>query len=135
MSKDASAKGKSSRAKGARGERELVRWFRDELGIVGASRNLQQYAEAKLGDLIIGPFCIEAKNHKRLSVGAWWKQAAEQAKKAGAIPVLAYRVAGVKFGWRFVLPHTSAQGEWSFEYEYTMDVGPACFAMIVRESL
>lgn len=134
MSKDASAKGKSSRAKGARGERELVRWFRDELGIM-ATRNLQQYAESQLGDIVIGPFCIEAKNHKRLSVRAWWKQAAAQAKKADAIPVLAYRVAGVKFGWRFVLPHTSAQGEWSHDFEFTVDVGPACFAMIVREAL
>lgn len=130
---DASAKGRSNRNKGSRGEREVVKWLRDELGIVGASRNLQQYAQAQLGDILIGRFCIEVKNHKKLSVRQWWKQAAEQAKKADAIPVLAYKVARV--GWRFVVPHTSAEGEWRHDYEFTMDVGPALFALIVRESM
>ncbi len=132
MSKDASARGRSNRNKGCGGEREVCRFLTDETGIK-ASRNLKQYQEAQHGDIIFGPFCIEVKNHKRRSVRAWWRQAVESAKRIGKIPALAYKVHGI--GFRYVVPHTSAQGEWSHDYEYTIDVGPACFAMIVREAL
>lgn len=133
MSKDASARGRSNRNRGAAAERELARWIRDELGI-DVSRQLKQFQEAQHFDLTpVGPFGIECKYHARLNVRDWWKQAASSAKASGLVPVVAYKVA--RKGWRFVLPHTSAQGEWSHDYEYTVDVGPACFAMIVREAL
>ena len=130
---DASARGRSNRNRGAAAERELARWIKDELGIE-VSRNLKQYQRTQEGDLTpLGPFLLEVKYHARINVRDWWRQAVESAKKADAIPVVAYKVA--RKGWRFVLPHTSAQGEWSHDYEYTVDVGPACFAMIVREAL
>ena len=111
----------------------MARWIRDELGI-DVARNLKQMQQAQEGDLTpVGPFLIECKYHARLNVKDWWRQAVEQSKKAGAIPVVAYKVA--RKGWRFLLPHTSAQGEWSHDYEFTVDVGPACFAMIAREAL
>jgi Holliday junction resolvase len=85
----------------------------------------------------LGPFLLEVKYHARINVRDWWRQAVESAKKAGAIPVVAYKVA--RKGWRFVLPYVSHHAEisfaWRYDYEYTMDVGPACFALIVRESL
>lgn len=133
MSKDASARGRSNRNRGAAAERELARWIKDELG-VEVSRNLKQYQRSQEGDLTpLGPFLLEVKYHARLNVRDWWKQAVVSAKACGLIPVVAYKVA--RKGFRFVLPHTSAQGEWSHDYEYTVDVGPACFAMIVREAL
>ena len=133
MTKDASARGRSNRNRGAAAERELARWIKDELG-AEVSRNLKQYQRSQEGDLTpLGPFLLEVKFHARLNVRDWWKQAVVSAKACGLIPVVAYKVA--RKGWRFVLPHTSAQGEWSFDFEFTMDVGPACFAMIAREAL
>jgi Holliday junction resolvase len=130
---DASARGRSNRNRGAAAERELARWIRDELGI-DTSRQLKQYQQAQHFDLTpVGPFGIEAKYHARINVKDWWRQAVVSAKASSLIPVVAYKVA--RKGWRFVLPHTSAQGDWSHDYEFTVDVGPACFAMIVRESL
>ena len=130
---DASARGRSNRQRGASAERELARWIKDELG-VEVSRNLKQYQRSQEGDLTpLGPFLIECKYHARLNVRDWWRQAVVQAKVAELIPVVAYKVA--RKGWRFVLPHTSAQGEWRHDYEYTIDAGPALFALIVRESL
>jgi len=133
VSKDASARGRSNRNRGAAAERELARWIRDELGI-DVSRQLKQFQEAQHFDLTpVGPFGIEAKYHARINVKDWWKQAVVSAKASSLIPVVAYKVA--RKGWRFVLPHTSAQGDWSHDYEFTVDVGPACFAMIAREAL
>jgi Holliday junction resolvase len=130
---DASARGRSNRNRGAAAERELARWIRDELGI-DVSRQLKQFQEAQHFDLTpVGPFGIEAKYHARINVKDWWKQAVVSAKASSLIPVVAYKVA--RKGWRFVLPHTSAQGDWSHDYEFTVDAGPACFAMIVREAL
>ncbi len=130
---DASARGRSNRNRGAAAERELARWIRDELGI-DTSRQLKQYQQAQHFDLTpVGPFGIEAKYHARINVKDWWRQAVVSAKASSLIPVVAYKVA--RKGWRFVLPHTSAQGDWSHDYEFTVDVGPACFAMIVREAL
>ena len=133
MTKDASARGRSNRNRGAAAERELARWIKDELG-VEVSRNLKQYQRSQEGDLTpLGPFLLEVKFHARVNVRDWWKQAVVSAKACGLIPVVAYKVS--RKGWRFALPHTSAQGEWSHDYEFTVDVGPACFAMIVREAL
>jgi Holliday junction resolvase len=135
--RDASARGRSNRNRGAAAERELARWIRDELGI-DVARELKQFQQAQHFDLTpVGPFGIECKYHARLNVKDWWKQAAASAKASALIPVVAYKVA--RKGWRFVLPYTTnipgyAQS-WRYDYEYTMDVGPACFAMIVRESL
>jgi Holliday junction resolvase len=130
---DASARGRSNRNRGAAAERELARWIKDELGI-DTSRQLKQYQQAQHFDLTpVGPFGIEAKYHARINVKDWWRQAVVSAKASSLIPVVAYKVA--RKGWRFVLPHTSAQGEWSHDYEFTVDVGPECFAMIVREAI
>ena len=133
MSKDASARGRSNRNRGAAAERELARWIKDELG-VDVSRNLKQYQRSQEGDLTpLGPFLLEVKYHARLNVRDWWKQAVVSAKACDLIPVVAYKVA--RKGWRFVAPYPSFGVDWRHDYEYTMDVGPACFAMIVREAL
>ena len=130
---DASARGRSSRNRGAAAERELARWIRDELGIP-VVRQIKQYQEAQHFDLTpVGPYGIEVKYHARINTKAWWKQAVVSAKVSGLIPVVAYKV--YRDGFRFVLPYPSIGGEWRYDYEYTMDVGQACFALIVRESL
>lgn len=133
MSKDASARGRSNRNRGAAAERELARWIRGELGIEVA-RELKQFQQSQHFDLsAVGPFGIECKYHARLNVRDWWKQAVVSAKACDLIPVVAYKVA--RKGWRFVVPYPSFGVDWRYDYEYTMDVGPACFAAIVREAL
>jgi hypothetical protein len=105
---------------------------------IDVARELKQFQQAQHFDLTpVGPFGIECKYHARLNVKDWWKQAAASAKASALVPVVAYKVA--RKGWRFVLPYTTnipgpAQS-WRYDYEYTMDVGPACFALIVREAL
>ena len=55
---------KLSRAKGASFERELVKIFREELG-VECRRNLTQYQESELGDIELGELIlVEAKKMK-----------------------------------------------------------------------
>lgn len=129
---DASAGGRSNRNRGAAAEREFVRWLRDELGIV-TERNLKQYQQAQHGDVLFGDWCVEVKYHARLNVRDWWKQAVVSAKACNKRPALAYKVKNK--GFRYVVPHSWCGLEWRYEYEFTMDVGPALFALIVRESL
>lgn len=54
-------------------------------------RRAQQGADDK-GDFInTGPWCIEAKNHKRLDLAGWLDQAAKEAENAGAsLPVVVF---------------------------------------------
>ena len=82
--------GKRSRNKGARGEREFLGKLGDELGEV-LTRNLQQTREGGGDCLQVKGWAIEVKRQERLSRGAWWRQAVEQAEKAGVQPMLAYR--------------------------------------------
>lgn len=133
--KTASERGKANRRKGATFERQVSRWLKDHLGIE-AKRNLKQYQAAQHGDLdMVGPYLIECKNHARLSVKAWWLQAVESAKARDAVPCLIYKTRG---SFRVVLPDPSAWklGQpWRWDYEFTVEGGPAWFAYVLRESL
>ena len=82
--------GKASRTKGARGEREFLHLLGDELG-ESLTRNLQQTREGGADCLQVVGWAIEVKRCERLSRPKWWAQAVEQAERAGAQPMLAYR--------------------------------------------
>jgi Holliday junction resolvase len=133
---DGSKGGAFSRSKGARGERELCRLLSDNLGGT-YSRLLKQYQQSQLADIeqLVGPYSIEAKNCASLTaMKQWWQQALVAADKRGAIPCLAYKVP--RKGWRFrvPIPQAWASGhQWGREIQYTMDLAPDGFFLLVRE--
>jgi Holliday junction resolvase len=96
--------GKTSRTKGASGERELAGVLFAELGME-FRRDLRQYQQTALGDLVCDdpafPFLIECKRYAKgwTCSPAWEVQAFEAAKAASKHPCVAYRFDGKK--WRF----------------------------------
>lgn len=86
--------GAKSRNKGAAFEREVARLIHDWLGIE-VRRNLSQYQERGLGDLVgWDGVVIECKRHAfatRALIDAWWRQTVAEARKALARPVLVYK--------------------------------------------
>ena len=125
--------GAKSRRKGAAAEREWCRMATEALG-EKYQRNLRQYQESD-GDVQIGRFLVEVKNHARVAEKEWWRQTVAQAATRGAAPALAYKVP--RHGWRVVVPLPEALASihpWRTELDYTMTLRPAGFWLIVRES-
>ena len=127
----------NSRAKGKRGELEIVHMINDNLDL-NVNRNYKQTAEAGHGDIeqLVGPYLIEVKNYASgAKVKSWWQQAlTASAKRAGSIPCVAYKLP--KKGWRFIVPIPLAWGsdqQWGREFQYTMDLSPDGFYLIVRD--
>lgn len=82
--------GRGSRNKGAGGEREVLRLLGQELGVM-LQRNITQTRGGGADCLEVTGFAIEVKRQESLSRPAWWRQACEQAHRAGAEPMLLYR--------------------------------------------
>jgi len=128
--------GAHSRNKGKRGELEIVHLIRDHLGVT-VNRNYKQMAQAQHGDIeqLVGPYLLEVKNCASLSpIKSWWQQAVTAATKRDAIPCLAYKVP--RKGWRFRVPMREAWAsgqQWGKELQYTMDLSPDGFFLLVRE--
>jgi Holliday junction resolvase len=137
---DGSSRGRYSRNKGARAERELCNLLSEYLGIE-VTRQYKQYAQAQHGDVeqLIGPYLLEIKNQARISLGAWWDQArAAAAARGGCLPCVAYRLPnrGLYDRWRFVVPDAlRPEHDWQLDYGYTADLGLEAFAARVRERL
>lgn len=91
--------GKSSRDKGARGERELADLLSNELGQV-VKRKLGQARDGG-DDIQIGKFRIEVKRREKLAIEQWCKQV-EAASEPQDVPVVAFRRNGEP--WRAVVP-------------------------------
>ena len=94
----------NSRQKGARGERELASYLREQ-GWVKARRS-QQYAgnpEGGSGDVVCGnfPFHVEAKRCQALKPEIWLKQAMSDAPQ-GKIPSVWFRRNGSK-NWMVIM--------------------------------
>jgi hypothetical protein len=85
---------KLARNRGAQYEREVATAVFDVLG-VKIKRNLQQYQEAELGDLELGPFLIECKRRRKIAVYEWMEQA-DKACKPNQTPVVIFRGDGKK---------------------------------------
>lgn len=137
--------GKTSRDKGAAGERELARLLLDELGV----RLVRRLDQSRSGGFDLEPApgevgevadylwrcSIEVKRHAKASPGLlwdWWDQAEAQAE-GEQIPVLAYR--SDRAAWRFRLPlwalhsgMTRAPGA-----DYAADLSLHGFCAAVRE--
>ena len=107
---------KSSRTKGAAGERELLRLLGDEIGIV-LTRNLQQTREGGADCLMVPGFAIEVKRVEQLSRPKWWKQAVKQGEAVNREPIVFYRQSakpGERITWRALIKHGTGyrEAEW-----------------------
>lgn len=85
---------KISRTRGATYEREVATAIADVLG-VKLKRNLQQYQEKGLGDLVLGRFIIECKRRRKLAVYEFMEQAGA-ACKPWDVPIVIMRGDGKK---------------------------------------
>lgn len=84
--------GASERRKGAAAERELAARLTDALGVevkrkLGAARDGGD-------DIQVARYRIEAKNHKRLAIPEWLRQAEASCDNAGDVPIVAFRQTG-----------------------------------------
>jgi len=82
-------RGRSARAKGAQGEREVCHILSELTGeefqrILGQARDSGS-------DVRYGPFLLEVKRHERLCLPQWQEQAKASAQEAGKIPAVVYR--------------------------------------------
>ncbi|QER45288.1 hypothetical protein [Acidithiobacillus caldus] len=82
--------GKTSRNKGARGERELFALLSDRLGRV-VTRNLSQTRDAGCDTLSVPGFTIECKRVESDFQAAWMAQAVAAIRPGHEIPVVFYR--------------------------------------------
>lgn len=116
------------RTKGAMGERTIVNLLKEN-GFDNAMRNHSQTAIGGFDIVGVEPFAIEVKNHKKLSVSTWWKQATEQATD-GLIPVLIYHIHGTS-RWLVQVPMSAVNQELCSQRTVTMDFED--FVYIARE--
>lgn len=129
--------GRASREKGKRGELEVVHLLRDNLGLT-VNRQLKQYQQPQHADIeqLVGGYAIEVKNVAALNLKSAWQQAVMAAVKRSAVPCLAYKVP--RKGWRFRVPIPQAWDsgqQWGQELQFTMDLAPDGFFLLVRERL
>lgn len=92
--------GMMQKRKGRSGEQELVRLLRDHLG-VSMERNLQQTRDGGHDLNGLDALSIECKRAAKPILSSWWTQTIDQAKRAGRIPILAYRLD--RKPWAFVV--------------------------------
>lgn len=84
--------GAMQRRKGASAERELAALLTDSLGItvkrkLGAARDGGD-------DIQVARYRIEAKNHARLAIPQWLRQAEASCTEPGDVPIVAFRQVG-----------------------------------------
>jgi hypothetical protein len=101
--------GRSSRTKGANGEREVIDMLQPIVDVVRnrlklepviLQRNLMQ---AHLGGCDIhglDGFAFEIKRHEQEQLNQWWRQAVEQGIKQKAVPILLWRGNGGRVLWK-----------------------------------
>jgi len=84
----------NSRTKGAAGEREFAKMIHDHLGLE-VTRNLDQTRDGGYDLLGIPGWAVEVKRYKtagRSERREWWQQSLAQARDAGLLPVVIYRL-------------------------------------------
>ena len=80
----------NSKAKGKRGELEVVQLIKEHTGIEAHRNWLEQSAQGGVDIVGVPGWAIEVKRQKKW-LGKWWTQAAQQAKD-GNKPVLLYKL-------------------------------------------
>lgn len=130
----------NSRAKGAAGERELIKELGLHLGeemVAPLKRNLEQTRVGGHDIVGLDGWALEVKRYRQIKEGdlaRFWEQAVEQAHRVSHRPALAYRE---DFrSWRFRVPvytlDTRVNPEWT-SVEWTADIGIEAFAYLIRE--
>lgn len=127
---DSSKKGRSSRLKGQRGERELANELSGLLGITLKRRVRNHAGESDIEGL--PGFSVEVKNCETLSVAAWWTQTVVQCKD-GEHPVLFYKVPRKGFRAVISLPELFGSFAGLDDLAYTAEMSLPAFAMVYRE--
>lgn len=100
-----------SRAKGARGERELLLLLSAELG-EKLERDLSQARGGGADCVMIDGFSLEIKRCETLRLPAWWRQAVRQANDAGQEPIVFYRQSRRQWRALIVRGHGYADVDW-----------------------
>ena len=130
MTDGASRRGRSSRRKGAQGERELANLLSDELGIP-IKRMLGQERDGG-ADLHIGPLRIQVKRCQTVQMAAWWRQTLADA--GDWVPVLAYRASRKPWTFRLLLGDVIGD-EGCINNALWVEMSVHSFAYLVRENV
>lgn len=121
--------GKSSRAKGQMGERQIARELCDLLGLDIRRRVRNHAGESDLTGM--DGWSIEVKHCSKLLLRAWWEQTIGQAKP-GEIPVLFFRLPRKE--WRAVVHVSTFTGSAvSPSLDFTVEMPLAAFAEVWRD--
>ncbi len=121
--------GKSNRAKGQVGERQIARELCDLLGLDIRRRVRNHAGESDLTGM--SGWSIEVKHCARPEIRAWWEQTIAQARP-GEIPVLFYRLPRKQ--WRAVVHVSTFTGSAvSASLDFTVEMPLAAFAEVWRE--
>lgn len=134
--------GKTSRTKGAVGEREFCKLLSAELEDRGVdaqlSRNLKQTRDGGYDIDGLDMLAIEIKRAKKPDIRAWWTQCVLQSYESDRTPVLAYRLDNQKWRVRMHLndityPDFAMSANDSLEFTVEMDL--SLFAQLVADKL
>jgi len=125
-----------SRNKGATGEREIAALIRDLTGWDVRRRVRQHEGDSDLEG--VPGWSVEVKRHAgagRADIARWWRQAVAQAERAGAVPVLFFRLD--RDAWRAVWPiavHLAEQSApmWT-GYAWAVEASVEAWAAAARE--
>ena len=100
------------RAKGQRGERELLALITKLLADRGHELTLHRnHAQTECGGadcLDIPGVALEVKRQENIQIASWWRQAISQAKATSRLPVLGYR--RNRADWAILVPTYAATG-------------------------
>lgn len=125
-----------SRTKGQTGEREIAALVADLTGWTVKRRVRQHQGDTDLEG--VPGWAVECKRHARATrsdIAGWWAQTAQQADRAGATPVLFYRLD--RDHWRAVWPvalHLVGAGSSAWNtYQLTVDGSVEAWAAVARE--
>lgn len=106
------------RTKGSRGELEIAAILADLTGYAVKRRVRNHDGDSDL-DGIPG-WSIEVKRAAKPLIAQWWRQSAMQARKAGLLPVLFYRID--RHDWRAIWPLSAAVGgDWDDDIKWTCE--------------
>lgn len=90
MKKTFSQRGRASRLKGQRGEREFFKILSELLGY-DIKRNLSQTRDGGADSLCVDGWMIEVKYREQSQLGKWWRKIYFDATNSDRKPLLAYR--------------------------------------------
>lgn len=134
---DASARGRASRAKGARAERQVAALIADLTGWQIKRRVRNHAGDSDLEG--VPGFSVEVKDRARPTLGdvrVWWAQAAAQSlvlNRLDAVPLLIYKRQPGE--WRAVWPIGAERGDctWRTGWDYTAEGSLKAWAEVARE--